>query len=440
MKRPLSVLIKPTSSRCNLNCSYCFYLQKQALYPWKNHPALTLDTFEIFLRQYAEVVGSAWSFAWQGGEPTLMGLPFFQAAVEREAQVAQAVNGTRGTTISNAFQTNGTLLDEDWARFFKEWNFLVGVSLDGPPEWHDVYRQDALNRSSFQRVMNGIEHLRRHEVDFNVLSVVNHVNVQRPRELLHWLVNQGFANLQFIPCVEPRPGHPSVSAGGATDESITPAEYGQFLNELFGAWLELGVQNVRIRLFDNLLQMLWGLPSQICQLAPACGYVVLEHNGDCYPCDFFVETDWKLGNVHDNTLDTMLASETFRRFSQTKHHLNLACKSCKWRTLCYGECPKYRTINVGSADETLPYFCESYQAFYGHSYPRLERTAVAIGRDIGLAVPNGYLNPSQRTRSPAPRLALRQPAIVNSPTPVGRNDPCPCGSGKKYKRCCGESA
>lgn len=438
MPRPLTVLIKPTSSRCNLNCSYCFYLEKQALYPWRTHPALSLETFETFLRQYARVVGSAWSFAWQGGEPTLMGLPFFQRVVELQARVAHDLNPGRLTTIGNALQTNGTLLTEEWARFLKEWNFLVGISLDGPPDWHNTYRVDYRNRSTFERVMAGIEHLRRHQVEFNILTVVNHVNVRHPRELLRWLVAQGFTNLQFIPCVEPRPGHESVQDGGMTDESITPDEYGQFLNALFDEWLAVGVQTVRIRLFDNLVQMLWGLATQLCQLAPACGYIVLEHNGDCYPCDFFVETDWKLGNIHETPLDAMLAGERFRRFSHLKRHLHSECLSCRWRPLCHGECPRYRITNVGTAHEALPYFCSSYKQFYGQSYPRLETVAAELGQGIGLAVPAGHLSPAQRTRTPVPPLAAQAlPARPPAAALVGRNDSCPCGSGKKYKRCCG---
>ncbi|MBI2941853.1 MAG: anaerobic sulfatase maturase [Chloroflexi bacterium] len=438
--RPLSVLVKPTSSRCNLNCTYCFYLDKQAIYPWRDHPKLSLDTFERFMRQYATVSGPTFSFAWQGGEPTLMGLPFFEQVVHTQARVAIEESHGRPATVANALQTNGTLLDDDWARFFREWNFLIGVSVDGPPEWHDQFRVDALGRGTHDRVMAGIEHLRRCGVDFNVLTVVNHENVQRPRELFHWLVGQGFDNLQFIPCVEPMPGYASVAAGGLTPYSITPEEYGVFLGELFDAWADHGFRRVRIRSFDNLLQMLLGYPAESCQLAAACGYVVLEHNGDCYPCDFYVETEWKLGNIHETSLAGMLEGERFRTFSQQKRRLHRDCLDCRWRPLCHGECPRYRVTNVGRAEGALPYLCASYRQFYGQSYQRLDRIAVTAGRALGLVVPGGSLEPAHRTRTVPVPIAARPAggvAAVGAPARTGRNDPCPCGSGKKHKRCCG---
>ena len=346
LRQPLSALIKPTSSRCNLDCAYCFYLEKQALYPWKDHPTLSLDTFEVFLRQYAEVSAPSFSLAWQGGEPTLMGLEFFERAVALEAKVAKETSGGRQATVMNALQTNGVLVDEDWARFLRDWRFLVGVSIDGPAEVHDRYRRDRAGSPTHDRVMAGIESLRRFGVEFNVLVVVSQANVHAPRETFRWLVGQGFDNLQFIPCVEPAAGA-SVRAGGLTPESITPAEYGSFMNGVFDAWLEAGFRKVRVRSLDNLAQMLLGMPSESCQLAESCGYVLLEHNGDIYPCDFFVEGDWLLGNVHETTVAAMLAGERFAAFHRLKGSQHAECRGCRWRPLCQGECPRYRITATG---------------------------------------------------------------------------------------------
>ena len=439
-RRPLTTLIKPASSRCNLECEYCFYLRKQEMYPWRDHPKLSLETFELFVRQYAEVSGPSFSFAWQGGEPTLRGLSFCVDVGLLPARVAWVVWGGGRATFITALLAGGTLVDEDWARFFKEWNFLVGVSLDGPPELHDRYRVDGQGRASHDRVMAGVEQLRRHRVDFNVLAVVNHESVRHPREVFRWLVGQGFDNLQFIPCVEPTPGRDTVTDGGLSPFSVTPEEYGFFLNEVFDAWVEHGFRKVRIRWFDNLVQMLLGYPSESCQLAESCGYILLEHNGDCYPCDFFVERSWKLGNVHETSLREMLEGERFRAFSQQKRRLHGNCLACRWRPLCHGECPRYRFYNVGRADHALPYLCEAYKAFYARSYRRLERVAVTVGRELGLSVPEGSLEPIRRTRStPTPLAAPRKTVIAAASAKVGRNDPCPCGSGRKYKRCCGLS-
>jgi len=337
--------------------------------------------------------------------------------------------------VSNAIQTNAALLDDDWARFLKQSGFLVGVSLDGPADMHNRYRKDRNGGDTFNRVVEGIEHLRRHEVPFNILTVVSQSNVEQPRELLLWLAEHGFYDLQFIPCVEVQPGYRSVKEGSATEESVTPEQYGRFLIGLLGAWLEVGVERVRIRWFDNLVQMLWGFPNEMCELARTCGYVVLEHNGDCYPCDFFVEENWRLGNIHNEPLLSMLENEKHHRFSQAKARLHTGCVACPWLTLCHGECPRYRIINEGRAENGLPYLCPSLKEFFGHSYRRLEQVAVRTGRAMGLAVPDGHMPAGERTRTRAMPVAdVRKQARKAG---VGRNDSCPCGSGKKYKRCCG---
>jgi uncharacterized protein len=286
-------------------------------------------------------------------------------------------------------------LDDEWARFFKEWHFFVGVSIDGPARWHDRFRTDASDNGTHARVMAGVNVLRRHKVDFNMLVVVSRANVHHARELLVWLLEQGFDNLQFSPCAEPA-ADASDDARKVTPESVTPEEYEDFLVELFDAWLELGTERVRIRWFDNLVQMLWGRPSQMCQSSPTCGYVVLEHNGDCYPCDFLVEPEWKLGNVHETPLDTMIEGERFSDLAKAKGDLHPRCEECPWLTLCYGECPRYRIVNGAKVSHSLPYLCDSYRHFFERRYEHLERTAVCMGRGLGLDVPEGHLSSSRR--------------------------------------------
>ncbi|MBI3969839.1 MAG: anaerobic sulfatase maturase [Chloroflexi bacterium] len=390
--RPLTVLIKPASSRCNLNCTYCFYLEKQSLYPWRTNPAMTLDTFRTFMDQYARVSSPYLTFAWQGGEPTMMGLRWFQEVVQAQIRAARAhavLERGRTWELANALQTNGTLLDEEWARFFREYNFLIGLSLDGPPEWHDHYRVDRKGEGQHARVMRALELLRRFGAEFNVLCVVSAANVHRPRELLRYYTKLGIEHLQFIPCVEPQGGHHSGAVGSSdaiefADYSITAEQYGDFLNGLFDAWMDVGFRKVRIRYFDSLLQMIVAGQPAVCHMAPACGYIVLEHNGDCYPCDFFVETEWKLGNVHETTIEAMLASDRFQQFTAMKPHLHPDCQVCPWRVLCHGECPRYRIIGTGAAEAQLSYFCASYKRFFGHTHKRLARTAETVRRDLDM--------------------------------------------------------
>lgn len=439
-RKQLGVLIKPASSVCNLNCTYCFYLEKDALYPWKDRPRLDLNTFRLFVDQYAQVNGSALSFAWQGGEPTVMGLDFFRSAVEAQIAAAKAAQPGPVWHVSNALQTNGTLLDDEWASFLHEYDWLVGVSVDGPPEWHNHYRVDRGGRETHQRVLRGIQRLRDHQVEFNVLTVVSAMNVEHPKELFAYLVDQGFDNLQFIPLAEALPGKVSIADGGPSPFSITPEQYGAFLTEIFEAWLAYGYDKVRIRYFDNVLQMLLGLPSNICQLAASCGdYVVLEHNGDVYPCDFFVENDWKLGNIHEHPLRELVDGDTFRRFARQKRKMHSDCLTCRWRPLCHGECPKYRMINVGAVEESLPYFCSSYKQFYGHSFERLREVAEEVRQRRAPDLPPPSLLVAERA---ARQSVVEMEAQFSDHIPVtgkevGRNDPCPCGSGRKYKQCCG---
>jgi uncharacterized protein len=368
----------------------------------------------------------------------MMGLDFYRGVVDLQKRVYRESAFRPRPIFTNSIQTNGTMLNDDWARFFRENRWLVGISIDGPPEMHDSLRVDWSGRPTHQRVMDGVEYLRSRAVEFNVLVVVNSGNVEHPEELLNWLVRQGFDNLQFIPCAEPLPGHPYIDgAGTATPGSITPDQYGRFLVRLFDAWIKIGIDRVRLRWFDNLIQMLWGQPGEMCEMAVECGYVVLEHNGDCYPCDFFVKSEWLLGNVHETSLSEMIADEMFTKFAAQKPQLHGQCKQCEWLTVCRGECPRYRITNQGYAENALPYFCESFKTFFGSRYGRLEQVTTSAGRMLGFPVPGGHKTVAERTSVPLQRMPQRQPGAVATAPRAGRNDPCPCGSGKKFKRCHG---
>ena len=433
---PVGVLVKPTSSRCNLNCSYCFYLSKAELYPWGKHPKLTIDLYEEFLEQYFAMSAPFLSFAWQGGEPTIMGLDFYEQIVTLQQKYAHKFNLMRSNPVYNSIQTNGTMLNDDWARFFKQNNFLVGISLDGPPEQHDLYRQDWSGRPTFDKVMAGIEFLRIRDVPFNVLTVVNQSNVQQPKKLLRWLAQQGFTHIQFIPLMEISPNMRSADTREPSKESLTPNQWGYFLSEVLEAWREIGVDKLRIRWFDDVIHMLWGLPSEACILAKKCGYILLEHNGDCYPCDFFVEPTQLLGNIRNDSLVEMITSEKFKNFSEAKNKLHKDCRECEWITLCYGECPKYRIANTGKISHSLPYFCPSYKQFFSNNYSKLEKVSIQRARKAGIVVPPDTLSANIRTRTKPMTLDdIRSIAKKNN---VGRNGLCPCKSGRKYKRCCGD--
>jgi uncharacterized protein len=406
---PISVLVKPASSRCNLSCSYCFYLEKREIYSWDDHPSMSVETFETFLREYVALSAPHLTFSWQGGEPTLMGLSFFQKVAEMQRDILREEGRNGPLHLANSIQTNGILLDDEWARFFGRHRFLVGVSLDGPSDLHDEYRRDRLGQSTHARVMEGIDSLRRHRVEFNILTVVNRANVEHPRQLLHWLVDNNLVNLQFIPCVEPC--RDDAAGSTLTEESITSEQYGRFLVGLFDAWSQAGTDRVRIRWFDNLVQMLLGYPNEMCQLAEQCGYIVLEHNGDCYPCDFFVEPDSLLGNIHEVPLHEMVRSEKLQGFSRGKGRLHLDCLDCRWRVLCQGECPRYRMINEGKTEYTLPFFCSAYRYFYRRRYQHLEQVAIRIGERMGLAVPPKTMSPARRIREAVSRMDVRPRGI-----------------------------
>ena len=346
---PTSLLVKPTDARCNLACTYCFYSRKSSLYP--RSTVMPKGVLEAMTRQFLEMTTSEASFNWQGGEPSLAGLEFFEEAVRLQKRYA------RGQRVANSFQTNGTLLDEDWAKFFKRRNFLVGISLDGPKSFHDFYRRSKSGAPTFDRVLDSINLLRSKRVQFNVLCVVNDKNVGHPDELYDFFVNNGIRFLQFVPCLEW-----DESKGRPYPFSVDPKSYGKFLCRLFDRWKE-DFPNVYIRLFNSVLSMRLGGQTGLCMLAPRCGsYVVIENNGDVYPCDFFVEPGLRLGNLMKVHLRQIVESSAFIKFAEAKGRLPRECLECEWLDLCFGGCQYHRRGHTGRT-----YFCESYKMFFSHS-------------------------------------------------------------------------
>ena len=359
--QPFSLLVKPASGDCNLRCAYCFYLGKGALFGKGVH-RMPVATLEAVTRKYLACPMETHTFAWQGGEPALMGLKFYREAVRLQKEHLPA-----GGRRANAFQTNGTLIDDEWARFFKDENFLVGVSIDGPQHLHDLRRRDIAGAGSHARVLRGLECLRRHGVDFNVLTLVSASNAGHPREVYRHLRELGVAYHQYIECVELDP------AGRPQPYALKPGQWGEFLCAVFDAWWNAGdTRRVSIRHFDSVLSRLAaGVPSTCPMGGFCCHYFVVETNGDVFPCDFYVEPARRLGNVLDGAFEAMAASDEYQNFGRGKDPRSAACSACRFLPLCMGDCPKNRTA-AGS------FLCGDWKRFYSHTIGRFEALASAL--------------------------------------------------------------
>lgn len=351
--RITSLLIKPASAVCNLDCSYCFYLDRDAD-PYKSLPArrMTAEILEQLVDSYLFYSYPNSVFAFQGGEPTLAGLPFFQQLVRFQHQ-----HGRNGQTVSNAMQTNGVLLDQDWCDLFRDTNWLLGVSLDGPEEINDLYRFNKEGRGTWKRVVQSIELLQKNKVEFNILCVLSQANVGKAKELYRFYRSLGIDNVQYIPLAE------FDAAGNPLPFTISAEQYGRFLVETFDLWWPER-RKMRIRYFDNLAEAVAGQKPGTCTMHETCdSYVVVEYNGDVYPCDFFVEGRWKLGNV---ALDswTEIARRTRRySFASKKTLAHPECQACEYQSICHGGCPKFRHGPHGRFDD-LDYFCKAYKMIY----------------------------------------------------------------------------
>ncbi|HID10697.1 MAG TPA: anaerobic sulfatase maturase, partial [Candidatus Latescibacteria bacterium] len=345
----IPILVKPTSADCNLSCVYCFYRDRSSdPYAGVPHRIMPEPVLEAFISQYLWLceAGTA-SFCWQGGEPLMAGLEFFRKVV-----ALQIKHGRGGQRVANSVQTNGVLLDERWAEFFREYNFFIGLSIDGPKDIHDLHRRSPAG-GSFRRVMRAAEVLREYGVPFNVLAVVTRRTQGEAERLYKFFLSKGFRHLQFIPCVEPDQMY-----------TVTPEGYGEFLCELFDLWYNNGRPQASVRFFDNLLQTYLGLRPDSCSFQKKCGtYVVVEYNGDVYPCDFFVEKRWLLGNLVKTPMGEILESSKFREFSEWKIGPFSECVDCRWSWVCHNGCPRFRYVAGGTSE----YLCPAYKRFFSYA-------------------------------------------------------------------------
>lgn len=382
------------------------------------------QVLEIVIQQAMQSGSPQISFGWQGGEPTLMGLPFYKKAVEFQREY-----GSPGQVVGNGLQTNGLLIDEDWCQFLRETNWLVGLSIDGPAHVHDHYRVTRNRRPTYEQVCAAAQRMHALNVEYNALVVVNDYSVRYAREIYQHHKDLGIRFMQFIPCVERDPLQPDRAA----PFSVTAEDYGVFLCEIFDCWKEDfrgGKPTVSVRYFDSVFHTYVSVPPPECTLLPECGnYLVIEHNGDIFSCDFFVEEAWKLGNVTDGTLLEMLNSPKQRQFGLLKADMPPECLQCEWKRHCYGGCPKDRIRDP--ADQGSNHFCRSFIRFFEHADRDLRNLAEDWLRRQRLYAQqerfNHLIASQQASRSPVSQ-ASKQPA---------RNSFCPCGSGKKFKNCCG---
>ncbi len=372
MKRtpPFSLLIKPASASCNLRCKYCFYIEHLQYIKKGDSPAMTSETLEKLISTYLSLSMNEYTFAWQGGEPTILGLDFFKKVVELQHTYAP-----RGAVVTNTIQTNGTLITKPLAEFFAEHNFLIGVSLDGPKPLHDTYRLTASGGPTHSMVMKGISILRTAHAEFNILCLVNAENIKNPRTLYKYFHEKNFRFLQFIPCVEFLPD------GRLTSYSITGKQWGEFLCKIFDLWYRKDTKKVSIRHFDAVLNYLvFGRYTQCTMAADCRQYLVVEYDGGIFPCDFFVKKELQLGNIHTSSWEDILHSSLYRAFGERKSRWNIQCSTCEWLPLCHGDCQKMRGPHA--RPDTLSVLCEGWQMFYRYTAERFKILADSIRQDM----------------------------------------------------------
>lgn len=358
------VMAKPAGSACNLDCEYCFFLKKERLYPGSSF-RMPAEVHEAYIRQLLEAhqVREV-TVAWQGGEPTLMGLEFFRRSVELQDKYKKP-----GTRIENTFQTNGILLDDAWCRFFRERNFLVGLSIDGPEELHDVYRKDKGGMGTFDRVLRAARLLQKHKVEFNILCTVNSKNSKHPLRVYRFFREElGARYIQFIPIVERDNDTGNQEGVNVTERSVHPDQFGRFLIEIFDEWVRKDVGTMFVLNFDGALAGWLGMAGTVCIFGPTCGLgVALEHNGDLYSCDHFVEPAYYLGNILRTPMIELVGSGKQRAFGlDKKKSLARCCRECEFLYACNGECPKNRFVETPDGDR-LNYLCAGYKAFFKHA-------------------------------------------------------------------------
>ncbi len=420
------LLAKPTGAICNLDCAYCFFLDKEVFYPGSKF-RMSDSVMEAYIRQLIESHrADEVTIAWQGGEPTLMGLDFYRRAMAIVEKYRRP-----NMRFLHTIQTNGTLLNDEWCAFFKEHNFLLGISIDGPRELHDVYRVDKGGKPTFDKVMRGIRLLQAHEVEFNILTTVNHVNANYPLEVYHFIRDEiGSDWMQFIPVVE------RINEDGLTlyqegtqvsERSVGSEQFGRFLSEIFDEWVRHDVGRVYVQTFEATLRNWLGMESSgMCVFNKTCGQgLAIEHNGDLYACDHFVEPNYFLGNIQQDHMIELVASEKQVKFGQDKYDaLPKYCLECDVRFACHGECPKNRFLLTPDGELGLNYLCAGFKHFFHHvAFP--------------MKLMAGLLRRNHPATDVMALMAAEDDKWEQLFAQAKRNDPCPCGSGKKMKQCHG---
>lgn len=376
--KPLYVMLKPAGAHCNLACKYCYYLEKNKLYPTAQRHLMSDEMLEQFTREYIEAqTMNQVLFTWHGGEPLLRSIDFYRKALSLQQKYAG------GRCIDNVIQTNGTLLTDEWCEFFAQNHWLVGISIDGPQPDHDHYRLTAAGKPSWKKVMQGIKLLKKHGVEWNAMAVVNAYNANHPLEFYRFFKENGCQFLQFTPIVERQTRHEdgrTLASLADKDEislseaSVTPEQWGYFLCAIFDEWVRKDVGKIFVEIFDCTLANWMGISPGICAYSKECGHAgVMEHNGDVYSCDHFVFPEYKLGNIRDHSLIDMLYGEQQQEFSRLKHSsLPRQCKECDMEFACHGECPKNRFMKDKYGDSGLNYLCPGYYHYYQHVAPYMD--------------------------------------------------------------------
>jgi len=411
--REFQVFAKPIGSICNLDCHYCYYLKKEHLYPKGESFRMSDEILEQYIVQHIDASPDPEiRFSWHGGEPTVLGLDYFRkiVALERKHQPSNQ-------SIANGIQTNGILLDDDWCRFLAAEGFAVGLSLDGPREMHDRYRVTKDNKPTHEQTMQGYKLLQQHQVYTDILCVVNAHNVQHPTQVYRFFKQIKAQYISFLPMVEPQPD----AEGGVSHHTVPAEEWGVFLCTIFDEWRDQDIGQIKVQIFEEAARTAFNQEHSLCIFRPTCGDIpVVEHNGDFYSCDHFVDAEHCLGNIQETPLVELLESPAQRAFGKAKlETLPRYCQECEVRAMCNGECPKNRFLQTPDGEEGLNYLCAGYKRFFTHCQPFVSEVAAQWHRQ------------NLDRQMPPERAASAQ----TSPKP-GRNDPCPCGSGLKYKKCC----
>jgi len=363
MKDNFSLLIKPASADCNLCCDYCFYLDKKSLYPDETIHRMSEDTLKQVFKSYLSEKRDVYSITWQGGEPTLMGTEFYRRAVDLQKHFASP-----GSRMMNSIQTNAFSIPGDLAELMAKYRFVAGCSLDGPDRFHDVYRKTCSKASTHSQVLNGINKLDSAGVPVNVLCMVTSANADYPEEVYNYFKDLGFTFIQFIPCVEHDDNNKFLPF------SITPEQWGSFLTSVFEQWYLKDTKRISVRNFESVLAKLVMNSAAECKMSEKCNqYLVVEYNGDIYPCDFFVESKYKLGNIHETSFEDLRRSDSYKDFMEMKSLRNIKCSNCSFLNLCMGDCPKFRT-NISD----LSYLCSGWEYFFSKTTERFQKLAESI--------------------------------------------------------------